>query len=177
MIKKSAALFLPLLAVVLLGACSSDDGGAVSASGSGSASGSSEQMGDDCEIEDGTTNERDAEVHVTLDEWSITLDENTVSAGNIEFHAENEGDEAHELVIVKGVKPADLTIGDEGLDEEALPEGAELVGEIEPFESGTECAGTFKLDAGDYTLLCNVVDDEMGHVHAKEGMVTGFTVS
>ena len=169
-------LLLALVAIAMLvTACSSDDGGSVSASAS--ASGSSEKLNGDCKIEDGTTNDRDTEVHATLKEWSISLDESTVASGNIEFHATNDGKEKHELVIVKGAKPGDLTIGDDGLDEKALPDGAEIVGEIEPFEAGKECAGTFKLAAGDYTLLCNIVDTEMGHAHAKEGMITPFTVS
>jgi hypothetical protein len=167
------ALLLPLAA-----ACSDDDGGDVTASGSASGSGSgSGAVSEDCRIEDGTTSERDAEVHVTLKEWAITLDEDSVEAGNIEFHAKNEGEEDHELVIIKGAKPGDLTIGDEGLDEEALPEGAEVLGEIEGFGPGKECAGTFELAADDYTLICNIADSEMGHVHVKLGMITPFTVS
>jgi hypothetical protein len=35
----------------------------------------------------------------------------------------------------------------------------------------------FKLAAGDYTLLCNIVEPAGAkHAHAMEGMVTAFTV-
>jgi hypothetical protein len=108
----------------------------------------------------------------------VTPDAKTVDAGNVEFHTTNDGAEAHELVIVRGAKPDDLTIGTDGLDEDDLPDGAEVLGEIEPFNGkGTVCAATFALEPGDYTLLCNVVEtsgDE--EVHAKKGMVTGLTV-
>ena len=174
-------LVLAVLALPILGAaCSSDDGGDVTASAS--ASGSSEKL-TDCKVEDGTTNDRDTEVHVTLKEWAITLDQNAVSAGNIEFHASNKGDEKHELVLVKGAKPGALKVGDDGLDEDALPAGAAVVGEIEGVPSGKDCTGTFELAAGDYALVCNIVENEpMGDMHgmkshAQLGMITGFTVS
>jgi hypothetical protein len=177
------ALLLPLAA-----ACSDDDGGDVtgsasaSGSGSGSASGSgsgsaSHASSEECEIVGGTDAEHDAEVHVTLKEWSIGLDENTVAAGNVKFEAMNDGEEDHELVIIKGAKPGALKVGDEGLDEAALPAGAEVLGEIEGFGSGKECAGTFELAAGDYTLICNIVEEHEDHVHVKLGMITPFTVS
>jgi hypothetical protein len=174
-------LVLAVLALPILGAaCSSDDGGDVTASAS--ASGSSENL-TNCEVADGTTNDRDSEVHVTLNEWAITLDEKTASAGNIEFHATNKGGETHELVLIKGAKPGALKVGDDGLDEGALPAGAAVVGEIEGVPSGKDCTGTFKLAAGDYTLVCNIVEDEamsgMNGMksHAQLGMISGFTVS
>jgi len=173
---KPLALLLLVPALGLgLASCGSDDGSTASASASGSASGASTG----CEVEDGTDAERDAEVHVTLDEWSIKVHTDTVEAGVIEFDAQNEGADDHELVILKGAVPDDLSslIGDEGLDEDALPDGAEVVGEIEPFAGGDECHGNFDLAAGDYTLLCNVVDADEHEAHAKEGMVTAFTVT
>ena len=143
-----------------------------SASGSASAAASGE-----CEVVDGTDSERDEEVHVTLDEWKIEVDTDTVDAGVIEFDAKNEGAEDHELVIVKGASPDELTITEDGLDEDALPEGAEVLGEIEGFPGGDECAGNFDLATGDYSLVCNIVEESEHESHAHEGMVTAFTVS
>ena len=175
--KALAALLLTVLAAASLTACGSDDGGNVTASGSASGS-SAAAPSKDCKVEDGTDAKRDSEVHVTLDEWSITVDETTVKAGNVELHTTNAGKEPHELVVIEGAKPSELTIGDKGLDEDALPEGAKVLGEIEPFKGdGTVCAGTFHLAADDYTLLCNIVESSgMKHAHAKEGMITGLTV-
>jgi hypothetical protein len=168
--KMRVLLLLPLTALAFA-ACGSDDGAKVA-----SASSSSSGATTGCKVEDGTDADRDVEVHAVLDEWRIGLDKKAVDAGVVEFHAENQGNEDHELVIVKGAKPADLTITADGLDEQKLPSGAEIVGEIEPFSADDECAGNFDLTAGDYTLLCNIVDAKKKEAHAKEGMVTAFTV-
>ena len=190
MTKKILLVLALLLLPLSLAACSDDDGADVtgsasaSGSGSGSASGSgggsaSHAASEECEIVGGTDSEHDAEVHVTLSEWAIELDETSVAAGNVKFEAKNDGEEPHELVIIKGAKPGDLTsaISDKGLDEEALPEGAEVLGEIEGFDSGRECAGTFELAADDYTLVCNIVEEHEDHVHVQRGMITPFTVT
>ena len=172
---KRALLLLAVLGTTVLAGCGSDDGSTASASASASASGST--ASGECEVVDGTDAERDAEVHVTLDEWAIDADTDSVEAGNIEFDAKNIGEDDHELVIVKGALPKDLTITDDGLDEDALPEGAEVLGEIEGFPGGDSCHGTFELAAGDYTLLCNIVEASEHEAHAHEGMVTAFRVS
>jgi hypothetical protein len=116
-------------------------------------------------------------VNVTLDEWTITPDLASAPAGAVGFVAQNQGKEPHEIVVVRGVAPADLPLKKYGsLDEKKLPAGA-LVGEIEAFPAGTSCNGVFDLTPGEYTLLCNVVEKEEGQVHLKLGMVTTFTVT
>ena len=197
---KRLALLL-LLPLTLL-ACGDDDGsgvtsegagsgsGSASASGSGSASGShasasgaeasgSHAEAGECVLVGNTEDEAASEVHVALDEWSIAPDADSVAAGVVEFEAVNEGEHPHELVIVKGATPEELTIGPEGLDEEALPEGAEVLGEIEGFPGGQTCAGHFELAAGDYSLVCNIVEEHDGatEAHATMGMVAPFTVT
>jgi hypothetical protein len=167
MMKKAAQLALVLPALVLLGACSSDEGGGDTAAPAES----------ECEIVGGTDTESTTAVAVTLDEWTIAVDTATVPAGPVRFEATNEGDEDHELVLVKGTTPDQLTITADGLDEEALPEGAEVLGEIEGFPGGDECAGTFELTAGSYALVCNIVEESEHEAHAEEGMVTSFTVT
>jgi hypothetical protein len=162
-------LLLLLVPVLLLGACGSDDGDD-EATGETAAE-------TECEIVGGTDAVADTEVGVVLDEWTIKADTDTVAAGNVTFEAVNEGEDDHELVLVKGAKPGDLTITEDGLDEEALPEGAEVLGEIEGFPAGDTCAGVFELTAGDYALVCNIVEESEHEAHAMEGMVTAFTVT
>jgi hypothetical protein len=116
-------------------------------------------------------------VNVTLDEWVITAEPASAPAGTVGFVAQNQGNEPHELVVVRGVAANDLPKKKDGaLDEKKLPPGA-LVGEIEAFPAGTSCNGVFDLTPGDYTLVCNVVEEGEGHVHLEMGMVTTFTVT
>lgn len=182
---------LPLalvLALGLLGAACTDDGGDVRSSGSGSGSGSGASAsaagsgsGSTAEAECvpvGEDLEADTEVDVTLDEFSIVADPAEAPAGATSFVAKNDGEEPHELVVVKATAD-DLEIVDGQVDEEALPDGA-FIGEVEPFPGGTSCTGTFELTEGDYTLFCNIVETaEDGTVesHVEEGMITGFTVT
>ena len=183
---------LLLAAALTFAACGDDDGGSVteaagdgsqsaSASGSGSGSASGSASGShagadgECVLVGNTEAAADTVVQVALDEWTIEAETQSVEAGVIEFEAENVGEEPHELVIVKGAAPEDLTITEAGLDEEALPEGAEVLGEIEGFDGGTTCAGHFDLEPGAYSLVCNIVEEDEAHAH--EGMVTAFTVT
>lgn len=183
-----AALSLTLL--VGAAACGDDDGADVrdvggtgtgsasgSASGTGSGSGSASGVASgECHTEGTASGSPVGEVHVVLDEYSIDV-QDEVPAGIVTFEAMNEGDEAHELVIIAGDSP-DLPTDDDGaVDESQLPSGA-LIGEIEPFASGDECSGTFELDAGSYVLLCNIVEEEDGETeaHYTEGMVAVIDV-
>lgn len=183
--RAACLLLLPFLA---LAGCGDDDGGSVtssgagsgsasaSGSGSGSGSGSASAAPEGCAVEGGTGGAGDATLDVVLSEWAIVAADE-VAAGAVTFEAVNEGEEPHELVLVRGAGPDELEIGHDGLDEEALPDGAEVVGEIEPFPGGETCSGTFELEPGDYALVCNIVDDHGHGAHAAEGMVAGLTVS
>ncbi len=180
--------FALVLALGLLGAACTDDGGDVRSSGSGSGSGSGASAsaagsgsGSTAEAECvpvGADLEAETEVDVTLDEFSIVADPAEAPAGAISFVAKNDGEEPHELVVVQATEDElELVAGQ--VDEEALPDGA-LIGEIEPFPGGTSCTGTFELTEGDYTLFCNIVETaEDGTVesHVEEGMITSFSVT
>lgn len=173
---------------LVLAACGSDDGGSVrdSGSGSGSASGSGSGSGP----ASGSTAETKCEtvgdkadatttVDVELNEFTITVDTKSVSPGTVHFAVANKGKEAHELVIIKGVAPADLPLDKDGaLDESGLPKGA-LIGEVEPFPGGKTCDGTFELPAGEYTLVCNITEKEHGETesHLHKGMITTLAVT
>jgi uncharacterized cupredoxin-like copper-binding protein len=155
---------------VLLAACGSDDTDT-------DASATTAAGPPECEILGGTEADAVAEVHVTLDEWKIEAGPDTVAAGAVTFETTNVGEDDHELVLVKGAKPDQLSVTADGLDEAALPAGAEVLGEIEGFPGGEECEGTFELTAGDYALVCNIVEASEHEAHAQLGMVTAFTVS
>lgn len=190
--RRTAALVIGL-AALLIGACGDDDGasvrevgpragsgsgsgsGSASASGTGSGSGSASGPAAECHVEGGTTAAATTQVEVRLDEWRMALSKTGVKAGNVELVALNRGHELHEVVVIKDVAPDDLPMDEHGaVVEQQLPPGA-LVGEIEAFAAGGTCEGTFDLQPGVYTLVCNVV--EGAEAHAKLGMVATLTVS
>ena len=165
-------LVLVVTALIVLGACGKDDGASVqSASDTGSASGSGSTTASGCDIEGGVDTADDSELHVTLNEYTIAYEENSVDAGVVQVEATNAGAEVHELVIAKGAKD-DLSVEDGVVDEEK----ADIVGEIEPFDAGDECVGKFELAAGTYTLFCGIVEEDEGASHFQQGMVTELEV-
>ncbi len=117
-------------------------------------------------------------VNVTLSEFVIEPDPASVPAGEVKFVAANEGEEEHELVIVKTDLAPDAlpTKADGSVDEEG--EGVEFIDEIEEFEGGGTEELTVTLEAGKYVLLCNLVEETGGETesHFDEGMYAAFTV-
>jgi hypothetical protein len=108
----------------------------------------------------------------------VTPASDSTSAGAVTFDVANEGEDAHELVVVKANDVASLPLNDQEIvDEEGLPEGA-FIGEVEAFPSGESCEGTFDLEPADYVLFCNIVEEEEGEIenHFQLGMSTEFTV-
>ena len=186
--------------VVLLGliaaACGDDDGAKVRESGpgltgsasgpasgpaSGSGSGSETSSGDECVYVGNSTKDPTAAVQVSLEEFNLEPLPASVPAGTIQLVATNDGEEKHEVVIVRSDgAPTDLpTAADGGVDEEQLPDGA-LIGEIEGFNAGKTCAAGFDLTPGKYVLFCNIVEEEANgdmESHYHEGMTTTFTVT
>lgn len=113
---------------------------------------------------------QDATVNVELNEWSVTPDVSSVTAGDIDFVATNTGAIDHELVVLKTDLAADaLPVADGKVDEHGA--GVEEIGEIEEFAAGATESATFTLTPGSYVLICNIA----GHYEA--GMYTAFTVS
>ncbi len=119
-------------------------------------------------------------VKVALQEWAVTPDPTSVSAGKVTFEASNNGPEdKHELVVFKtDLAPRDLPTKEDGsVDEEGA--GLELIGEIEEFDTGSTESASFDLEAGSYVLICNIVQTEAdGTVesHYKLGMSTALEV-
>lgn len=184
-----------LVGAVVLGlapGCTRDDGATVrtdpssNPAGSGHASGSATGSGSGsaalaCKPV-GDVNSSDARVVVKLREWSVAPQQPSVPAGSVTFHAENDGAEAHELVVIRlaaGADPGALpTAADGSVDESRLEPGA-LVGEVERFAPGETCDGTWDVTPGAYALLCNVVEQHDGVpvIHYRQGMHARFTVT
>jgi uncharacterized cupredoxin-like copper-binding protein len=117
------------------------------------------------------------EVDLTLQEFSIIPDTDSVDAGEITFNVENVGpDDVHEFVILKTELEPDAlpTVDDGSVDEEGA--GIEVIDEIEDIPVGETQSLTVDLEAGNYVLICNIYDETENEAHYAEGMRTAFTV-
>jgi uncharacterized cupredoxin-like copper-binding protein len=115
-------------------------------------------------------------VGATLEDFSITLDSDSASAGEVTFSIQNNGPSVHEFVVIKTDLAPDAlpTTEEDGVtivDEEG--QGIEPVDEVEDIPVGESPELTVNLDAGSYVIICNI--SENGG-HYLNGMHTGFTV-
>ncbi|MCA1670950.1 MAG: hypothetical protein LC799_01655 [Actinobacteria bacterium] len=175
---------------LVLAACGTDDGATVrepqsgaggstaSGTGNGAGSGSGSGAAPTCEpVGDPATADR--RVTALLDEFTVQPETSSVPAGRIAFMTHNVGAEPHELVIVRAENAAALPVKQDGSMAEDQLRPGQLVGEIEEFPAGQDCAGVFELQPGSYVLLCNIVETENGMTesHFQEGMFTEFAVT
>ncbi len=120
----------------------------------------------------------DSSVGVTLQEFAVGSDPSSADEGEVTFELENTGEETHEFVVIKtDLSATDLPTAEDGsVDEEG--DGMEVVDEVEDLPSGESSDLTVDLDAGNYVLICNIVEEEDGETesHYQEGMRTPFTV-
>jgi hypothetical protein len=119
-------------------------------------------------------------VDVTLKEWEVAPAVESVVEGEVTFNASNEGEEEHELVVVRTeFAAADLPTRDNGsVDEDA--DGVDVIGETAEMEGGDDDSRVFTLDPGSYVLLCNLVhegDHDEPEVHYQMGMFSAFEVT
>lgn len=131
----------------------------------GAGDGGGDDDGDDGEDEPAAGNDDPATdtVSVALQEYEIAPTKATVSAGNIEFTAENlSEDQVHELAVLK--------VQDDG--------GFDVVGEIEDIPAGEGGTIRLQMEAGAYELACLIVPGEAGSTadHYAEGMHMEFIV-
>jgi uncharacterized cupredoxin-like copper-binding protein len=104
---------------------------------------------------------------VTLNSFSIKLDQASLPAGMVRFNATNAANVKHELVLLRTDAPDDkLPVSADG---EASENGK--VGEIEEFAGpNVTRSHTFALTSGHYVLICNISG------HYQQGMHVGFSV-
>lgn len=118
-------------------------------------------------------------IAVTLQEWAVTPDSDSVAAGEVTFDIENTGEETHEFVVLStDIDPNELPTADDGSVDEEGGE-MEVVDEVEDIPSGDTATLTVDLDAGAYALICNIVEEEEGgetESHYAQGMRIAFTV-
>lgn len=115
---------------------------------------------------------------MTLDEFAFGLDAN-LTAGNVAFAVENQGEQPHEAILAKIDEGVDL---EEALNsEEDEPEGIEVLGGVFEVQPGNSynLVYTEELEAGRYAFVCFLPDlDEGpdGTPHALKGMVLEFNI-
>ncbi len=109
-------------------------------------------------------------VGVTLQDFSVGMEETELQSGQVTFDVSNEAGQTHEFVVIRTDLPADqLPTNDEG-DVDENGEGIEPVDEIEDIEAGSTRSLTVDLEAGSYVAICNLPG------HYRSGMHTSFTV-
>ena len=104
----------------------------------------------------------DATVNVSLVDYAVIPDVDTIDAGTVRFAATNDsGSLVHELAV--------LTVNTDG--------SLENLGEIEDIAPGEGGAITVDLEPGSYQLACLLIPGEAGSTrdHYQEGMWTAFT--
>lgn len=113
-------------------------------------------------------------VAVEFKEWNITLSEEFVPAGEIEFSVKNKGKEEHEMVILKlntDVATGRLPVNKDGsIDEDNMTFGV-MIGEVEGLASGKKAKESFNLKPGRYAVICNILEEEpSGEMEAHYSM-------
>lgn len=113
-------------------------------------------------------------VGVEFREWNISLSEEFVPAGEIEFAVKNKGKEEHEMVVIR--LDTDAATGrlpvnkDGGIDEDNMSFG-EMIGEVEGLASGKRAKESFNLKPGRYAVICNIIETEPnGEIEAHYSM-------
>lgn len=145
---KRAPIMATLAAVALLGAaCSGSDGGG---SGSGDASSGTSVTG-------------------TVQDFSISVDPSSASAGKVTFEVTNDGPSVHEFVILETGLAEDALPVEEGLVPEDSPD-LTLVGELEDLEPSSTTTLEEDMSAGSFVIICNIAG------HYQQGMHAAFTV-
>lgn len=108
---------------------------------------------------------------VTLNEFNIISEVQSVPAGEVVFDVVNTGEDDHELIIIKSdmdakALPPSAVKGE--VDEAAI---GEYVGGFEDVKPGTLAGGSLILAPGRYILLCNLTK------HYENGMVSTLIVN
>jgi hypothetical protein len=116
-----------------------------------------------------------SDVSVAFSEWEIGLDPGNTRASELTFKFSNDGEVAHNFVIVKSdLPPAELPLTEDAVDKSKLNvEGG--AGPIAPGPPPPNDQGyTVALSAGKYVLFCDVV--AAGVSHYRNGMYVSLLV-
>lgn len=119
------------------------------------------------------------DVDVTLDDWSVVVEQDSVEEGPINFNVDNQGERTHEFVIVRTDIAADeLPAKDDGSLDEDAP-GVDVKEEIEDIGDGDDTSRTYTMDPGKYVFLCNIFEDIDGTEtsHFAKGMFAEFEIT
>ncbi len=111
----------------------------------------------------------------TLDEYLIRFGQSTVAGPDVVFEAANDGEEAHEVLVVMLESGATV---DELLrpSPDGFPQGIEVAGQLSllPGEEGTLVL--IDLEPGSYAIVC-LFPDSSGVPHLAYGQETDFRVT
>jgi hypothetical protein len=198
--RRLTAVLAALALVVIAPACGDDGaevrdiGGTASGTGTGTASGSGPASGSGSGTASGSGPASEvaacedvgdpatagSQLRLVTDEWSIVPDTPSVPAGSVAISAVNEGEEVHEVLVVRAESIGGLPRDADGaLDESQLAPDA-VIGELEGIRPGQTCTGVFDLEPGSYALVCNIVEREQDgsiEAHLQMGMATMLTVT
>lgn len=103
-------------------------------------------------------------LNITLKEWKVLLDKTEVAAGDLAVAVNNQGEELHELVIIRltdsNTSVGNLPVNQHGAIDESKMDFGTLVGEIEDLQSGKVHTSRFSLQPGNYAIVCNMLEKE-----------------
>jgi uncharacterized cupredoxin-like copper-binding protein len=103
-------------------------------------------------------------VTVVERDFRITVSTNRVPAGDVTFRIDNDGPDAHELILVRDRGRLPLRADGITVDEDALEK--QTLGAVEPAAAGARRVLRVRLTRGRYLLLCNMYGHFMGGMHA-----------
>lgn len=163
----AALAVVSTLLLVVGGACSSDDD-------SGSESSSATTAAQEATT---TVAPEPVALDVTSTDFAYSLSEDTVPAGLVRVTQQNDGDESHQVTLIKleDGQTADqlATALAEGGDGAAAPEA--YAGGPNSTAPGDDDSVTVDLTEGDYALICFIPSSD-GESHFQKGMVGSLTV-
>ncbi len=162
-----ALAWAPPILLLLASACSSDDD-------PGSASSSETTAAQETTT---TAAAQPTALDVTSTDYAYSLATDTVPAGLVSVTQHNEGEEAHQVTLIKldDGQTADqlaTALGEQG-DTAAAPEA--FAGGPNSTAPGDEDTATVDLQEGNYALICFIPSSD-GESHFQKGMVGELTV-
>lgn len=116
-------------------------------------------------------------VEVTAVEYGFRMGTEVVPPGPTAFVLLNEGEEIHELVLLRALEPNGILLALKAEAEGADPSvHAEVLGETSAGPGLRGVLNVANLEPGEYGLVCYIPGPD-GEPHVWKGMVTGLTVT